>query len=70
MLHFTVFQAAQTHSKIVAGMSDRKDSTSSSQKGTQRRSGGKKQGKIKGRDRHDDNSEVQWNLQFMSVAEV
>lgn len=71
MLHFVCFQAAQTHSKIVAGMSDGKDSTSSgSQKGTQKRSGGKKQGKVKVRDRHDDNIEGQWNLQFMNIAEV
>ena len=56
---------------MVASMSDGKESSSSgSQKGTQRRSGGKKQGKFKGRDKHDDGSEGQWNLQFMSMAEV
>ena len=66
-----VLQAAQIHSKIVASMSDGKENTSSGgQKATQRKSGGRKGGKFKGRDKHSDGGEGQWNLQFMSVAEV
>ena len=52
----------------MANMSDGREG-SGSQKGTQRRGGGKKQGKVKGRDRHD-MDESKWELQFMSMKEV
>ena len=72
VVYFTPFQAAKTQSKVVAGMGEGSVASSStsggSQKGTQRRGGGKKQGKVKSRDRQGSGS--QWELQFMSITEV
>lgn len=64
-------QAAQTHSKLVASMSGGDSVSSVSQKGTGRKSGGRKQRVVKGRDRYvDDDSQSQWKLQFMDIGEV
>ena len=69
-----ILQTTQTHSKFLSSISDGRGSyrsSSSNQRGSQK-AGGKKQGKVKGREKQydfDDNDYTR-ELQFMSTVEV
>ena len=67
------FQSAQTHSKLLSSMSVAgDDSASRAQKGSQRKGGGKRHGKVKGRDKQEDSGDTEFRreLQFMREKEV